>query len=354
MKIYLAGHGLRNTPVRVRRRLHSYTHSTLADMQYDHGYGAEVALDSGAFSAWSKGTPVNLDEYIKFVHSNRHMFSWYANLDVIGNAKATWDNQKEMERQGLRPLPCFHMGEDYKYLYRYMNNYEYIALGGVVGASTRKIMLWLDGLFADRVTDSQGRPFCKFHGFGLSSPKVIRSFPWYSADSATWLMVTGYGDILVPPPDGKGGYRYDLSAWQVGTFVAWTPKAQAVFNYWAMKGIGRFDRRLRHIDSYVAHQGFDMGESLIIPTTGKLRLRRGYEYKINAKNGAALHFRGGNARPRSVPVERVVRRGLCNDLHQRRQFAANYFAELEDAYPWPRVYQSSVNERPVEFHYDHR
>ena len=61
----------------------------------------DLFLDSGAFSAWSSGTNISMDDYIDFIIENKQYITVYSNLDVIGDAEATWRNQSLMERKGL-------------------------------------------------------------------------------------------------------------------------------------------------------------------------------------------------------------------------------------------------------------
>jgi len=80
-------------------------------------------LDSGAYSAYSTGVPVNLGEYANFIKGLQKItdgLTVYANLDVIGDPEATLANQKQMEEWGLNPLPCFHCGEDFNLLKTYV------------------------------------------------------------------------------------------------------------------------------------------------------------------------------------------------------------------------------------------
>ena len=86
-----------------------------------------------------------------------------------------------MERQGCSPIPCFHYGEDKKYLEYYINKgYNLISLGGMVGKPTKLLRGWLDNIF-------QKYPNQKFHGFGLTRIKLIERYPWYSVDSSSWI-----------------------------------------------------------------------------------------------------------------------------------------------------------------------
>src|SRR5574340_1162268 len=86
----------------------------------------KLFLDSGAFSAKSQGISINVQEYIKFIKEHEEHIEVYANLDVIGSAEASWRNQRIMERAGLKPLPVFHVEDDWKYLDKCME-YDHLS-----------------------------------------------------------------------------------------------------------------------------------------------------------------------------------------------------------------------------------
>ena len=79
---------------------------------------AGIFMDSGAFSAFTRKTEVNLNDYIKFLKQHENKLDVYCCLDVIGDVEATWKNFERMEKAGLHPLPVYHVGEDEKYLHR--------------------------------------------------------------------------------------------------------------------------------------------------------------------------------------------------------------------------------------------
>jgi hypothetical protein len=168
----------------------------------------KLFLDSGAFSAWTKGIQINIDEYIAFIKKWKKYIEVYANLDVIGDAEGTYKNQKYMEKRGLKPLPVFHLQDDFSWLEKYLKEgYDYIGIGGMAGKQTvgnRKY--FLDRLW-DRITDKNGYPIIKAHGFGMTSINLIVKFPWYSVDSTSWLNASRMGNILVPK-SSKDGYVY--------------------------------------------------------------------------------------------------------------------------------------------------
>lgn len=164
----------------------------------------QVFLDSGAFSAFSLGVEVDLPKYVEWIHANSDVVRrddgilMASVLDGIGDPLKTYQNQCEMERLGVKPLPCFHYGEDERYLEHYISNYEYITLGGMVPISTPQLFHWLDRIWQKYLTDGSGKPRIKVHGFGLTSVPLMTRYPWYSVDSSSWVQLAAHGNVFVP------------------------------------------------------------------------------------------------------------------------------------------------------------
>lgn len=165
-------------------------------------YGMKVFLDSGAFSAFNIGAEIDVDAYSQFIKDNRDVIDVASVVDGIGDAQMTLDNQKRAEDAGVRVLPCFHFGEDPVYLEHYLENYEYITLGGMVPPSTKQLREWLDWIWPCYLTDAQGWPRVRVHGFGLTSMNLVRRYPWFSVDSSSWVQVASFGGIVTVNDDG--------------------------------------------------------------------------------------------------------------------------------------------------------
>jgi len=167
--------------------------------------GIQVFLDSGAFSAWSLGAKVDMVGYCEYIKKNDDIIRkdddaiLASVMDAIGDAQGTYENQLYMESLGVRPLPCYHFGEDPRYLEHYIKNYNYITLGGMVAQSTPQLKLWLDDIWEKYLTDGAGRPRLKVHGFGLTTPELMRRYPWYSVDSSSWVQIARVGGMLLLP-----------------------------------------------------------------------------------------------------------------------------------------------------------
>lgn len=166
--------------------------------------GLHLFLDSGAFSAWTKGIRIDIDEYCQFIKDGQ--IGKYIVLDTVlddrnAGAEQTYENLKYMESKGLMPVPVFHYGSDLKYLERLVNEgYEYICLGGTVGISSTNRAKFFDEVFGNY-------PDTFFHGLGMTDPKLIRKYPWFSVDSSTWLSGRKYNRLVtengqIPLPEG--------------------------------------------------------------------------------------------------------------------------------------------------------
>lgn len=162
----------------------------------------KIFLDSGAFTLENvevKDTKKYLDDYIDYILKWNHRLYAYANLDAIGDVDQGWVNQKYMESRGVRPVPVYHYGEDFKWAESYVNEYEYIGVGGIArGIPVRSLRNLFDRVFDYIEKKNLGT---KVHGFGVTGYKFLIRYPFYSVDSTTWLKQAGFGRIMVPKFD---------------------------------------------------------------------------------------------------------------------------------------------------------
>ena len=182
---------------------HHYVHkeSYIQAIRESHD---RVFLDSGAFSAWTLGVALDLPKYCRYIQENADIILvedgvlMASVLDGIGDPQKTYENQLEMESLGVRPLPCFHVGEDERYLEWYVANYDYITLGGMVGVSTKQLAIWLDRIWEKYLTDASGKPRLKVHAFGITSLPIMEQYPWWSCDSSSWIQSAAFGSVITP------------------------------------------------------------------------------------------------------------------------------------------------------------
>jgi len=171
-----------------------------------------IILDSGAFSAWSRGAAIDIDAYIAFIFANAEWIDYYINLDVIpgafgvvptpqqveASAEQSWENFLYMERHGLHPMPVFHMGERFAWLQRFVDHgCDYIGISPANDRTTKQKRLWLDRVFT-LLGDEEGRPRVKTHALGVTAVPLLIRYPWFSADSSAWATSSGRGNVFVP------------------------------------------------------------------------------------------------------------------------------------------------------------
>lgn len=198
---------------RVPRLLsHAYPHDI--DVYLSHALrmgvtGVDMMIDSGAFTSWSLGHPVGLDELIAYDASLMqrfpdHRFTFIA-LDVIPGERGRMATQNEIDiavrksydnflvmRQalpGARILPVYHSGEDKWLRDAYLKLTDYICLSPNQNLSEHQRFQWAQEVIV---------PGYKFHGLATTGNKMLSYVDWYSVDSSGWLMVAAMGSVLFP------------------------------------------------------------------------------------------------------------------------------------------------------------
>lgn len=167
----------------------------------------EIFADSGAYSAFSRGVRIDVEEYADWLDANMEFLHVYANLDVRGDLDATLRNQEYLESRGLTPLPVYHAEQDVKVFEAYCERYPYVCIGGVAGMKSGggALMGHLVHLF--KIAQKHGTAL---HGFGLTGWKILSMFPWYSVDSSSWSGAFRYGSATVFHPDRGKFYNLKL------------------------------------------------------------------------------------------------------------------------------------------------
>ena len=167
-------------------------------------------LDSGAYSAWTKKTPVNIEEYGRFALKHLKHFEAIANLDVIPgefgrkgskaevdeSARQGYENYHVLLNMGIpkdKLIHIFHQDEDFYWLKLMIEEgMQYIGISPANDRTTQQKRDWLDKCM-EYVTDKDGYPIVKFHAFGVTSIQLLRKYPWYCmTDSHKILTQRGF------------------------------------------------------------------------------------------------------------------------------------------------------------------
>lgn len=176
-----------------------------------------VIVDSGAFTAWTKGKIIDVEEYLKFLNKYSDYIFLCGQIDaipgdrihgatteqVLKSAEDTWNNYLYMRNRMKNPsalLYTFHVGEPFKFLERALdwkdesgNIIEYIALGGMVGKPKEVRKRFLDSCF--EIIKKSNNPNVKVHAFGMTDFELLSQYPITSADSTSWIMTGANGGI---------------------------------------------------------------------------------------------------------------------------------------------------------------
>lgn len=294
-----------------------------------------LILDSGAFSAWTKQIAINLDDYIQFCLSNLFCLDYIVNLDVIPgrfgqknippdererSAFSGWRNYRYMLSKGIpvdKLIHVFHQGEDFKWLIRMVKEISYIGLSPANDRTTSEKMQWLDECM-NYVTDKQGLPLVKFHGFAVTSLRLMLRYPWYSVDSTSWVMHSRMGSVLVPRYR-NGKWIYNEDSWKVSVSTR-SPNRKDVG-----KHIDSFEFvQKKLILKYFQEKGYVLGRSEFFIS------EKGYKLKKNERWNGKVYLDGRRE------VEVVIESGLSNDYRKRDDLNIIYFLDLEKTMPsWP-------------------
>lgn len=295
-----------------------------------------LILDSGAFSAWTKQININIDEYINFCLEHLSYIDFIVNLDVIPgspgkkdlpaeererSAVIGWQNYEYMLERGIpkeKLIHIFHQGEKFSWLEKIANAMPYIGLSPANDRTTSEKMQWLDECMK-YVCDENGMPIVKWHGFAVTSLKLMRRYPWYSVDSTSWVMTSRMGSIYVPKYK-NGKFIYEEDCWKI-CLSSRSPSKEDPGKHFNTLPVDVQSKILE----YLSEKGYKIGESEF-KTVGVKK----YELEKNER------WFGKELSDGTREVEIIIKDGLCNNYKLRDEINIIYYLDLEKTFPkWP-------------------
>ena len=166
------------------------TDNILATLQRQRTH-VRFLLDSGAFTAFMAGRPIDLNAYERFVKTllDSGADVWrYFTLDVIGDAAATRRNYDTLRARGLTPVPIFTRGENVRVLDDYYATSDVVAIGGLVGTNDPKG-------FVNGVMRHVGNR--KVHLLGFTPRPFLKTYRPYMCDSSSYTETARWGWLNV-------------------------------------------------------------------------------------------------------------------------------------------------------------
>lgn len=162
-------------------------------------------LDNGAFTAWTKGSSVDVPGYIAWVREwHRHPgFDWALIPDVIDGSEAENDDLLASWPRDLPGVPVWHMHESIERLQTLSQNWRVVALGSSGAFASVGTRQWWDRMTKAMLAICvDGRPVCKLHGLRMLDPDIFTKLPLSSADSTNAAVNSGslsrFGMYLPP------------------------------------------------------------------------------------------------------------------------------------------------------------
>lgn len=185
----------------------------------DNDFKGKLFIDSGAYTAYTRQKELDVDEYIEYLNGMDEYLTIYAQVDKIpgqhGQEKTlqdileapemSWENYVYMRPKMKSPdklLPIFHRRENWSHLKRMLEttfdgqHIPYIGIAATTDSSTKEKEEWFHEVF--QIIKNSSNPNVKTHAFGMTSLRLLESFPFTSADSTSWIMTAINGGIMSP------------------------------------------------------------------------------------------------------------------------------------------------------------
>lgn len=243
MDVYFVTTGLREE-LQVIKQLHPprllcsywyFKNKPLAKFCEELGYRPEILLDSGAYSAYTKGKNVNLLDYLAYIKANKSYISRYIALDVIGDHQTTRLLYYLMKSMGLDPVPVIHYGDDLEMITDYMTSgAKLIALGATVRIrDKREVARWCAKV-------KQKYQEVDLHLLGSCSPVLLQNGALKSCDASSWYIQAVNGKPSTIPGKTREA--------KIARAEANMRRTMEVFDE---NPIFSINRGLQHTDSYV-------------------------------------------------------------------------------------------------------
>lgn len=234
----LLEHGAKN-------RLESY-HSL---QKKEPSSGFNLLLDSGGFVARTKGVPIDVSKYARYINDNKVQAAF--ELDTNSRSETEYNRKYLLNHTQARIIPVYHYSDfaakDYALLDEFVRDFEYISIGGVAGEGlgTKNEKALYDFIFS-RTTDK-----VKVHGLGITALRILKRYPFYSVDSTSWLSAARFGNFQsIQDPNHaewlKGNRHYLENTTR--EIQHWLKVEKFVTDLWSQKGVtwsNEFIRPLR-------------------------------------------------------------------------------------------------------------
>ncbi len=195
MKLYFAGSEswiFRGIDARLMAGVQRFLQSFFYMGKYDLApslQDKDLLIDSGGFTARTKGSPISVEQYALWLKSNGIKLAFNLDTNDLGETLA---NQAYLEKYtDAYVIPIYHLSDyvEARELLLDFLKYPYIGLGGVVGEKSHTHLK--NELY--RYVFRNTRDRVRVHGLGITSDEECKTYPFYSVDSSSWLSAARFG-----------------------------------------------------------------------------------------------------------------------------------------------------------------
>lgn len=158
---------------------------------------------------WKKHL-IDIDKYLEHLEKHKDIIFKAVNLDVIPGqqgikptekqtveaAEQGWKNYLYLKERGWNTIHVYHQGEPLWVLDRMLKDCDYIGISPNNDSSEVGKLQWMDIIF--RYILESDNPKIKTHGFAVTSPILVKRYPWFSVDSSSYSLTAAMGSILTP------------------------------------------------------------------------------------------------------------------------------------------------------------
>jgi len=192
------------------------------EWQYDAvPYYKGFMLDSGAYtfmenSAESPDWKEYVQRYIKVIKKYKIKLFYELDIDVVTGLEKVEEYRDTIEQAtGRQSIPVWHVSRGMDYFHRMVEDYKYIAIGGIVSREIRPI----DYPALKKLIQISHKNGCKIHGLGFTKQN-IKEYRFDSVDSTAWVHgniggymyhFTGTGMKKSKPPEGMMLKAYEVA-----------------------------------------------------------------------------------------------------------------------------------------------
>lgn len=225
----------------------------------------DFLLDSGAFSVWTSGGVVDIDQYIEWARGFHDDLPVVRpiNLDVIPGehggpppdnrtrskaVKQSERNADKIRAAGLPVMEVYHWHEPLKVLDKLLERREEgmpVGIGGVAGpGSVNDKVEFVDTVF-DRLRKRCGGwdGIPPLHGLGISpEARLGRRYPWWSIDASSWQYPQRLGNRVGAGGKSRGKDHRTRQNDVAGIYMRrilrrWERVEEDMTRMWAQRGV---------------------------------------------------------------------------------------------------------------------